>query len=559
MFARCVKRFVTAISFFSLSLPATLSAAEITLTWNANPEPDIAGYKVIAVDLANTNRTIFNVGLQTEASFEPEAGRSYAFAVTAYNTAGLESDPSSEVRYTAPVDSLAVSWDLSVFSTAAEYRLSYGQLNQPAQQLSAGAKTSILLSGLVRGVSYYFYVEAFNANQQRIDSWQQVTALIPTEGPLGTLHIPRANLPPQTTLTAPAASATFAAPATILFSATASDLDGSIRSVDFYSGATRLVSDATAPYSFSWSGVPAGTYQLSAVAIDSAGASTRSAIVSVTVHPGLPLAPSALAAFPAQASVRLTWVHSGTDESGFRVYRASGGSFALIATLAANSLEYTDINLTPGTGYTYRVAAFNSAGNSAAAEVSTSTLSIAPAIPQNVTATALSSAIVIGWSPSNGATQYTVERGVSSAGPFAAVGSVAITQFTDGTVAAGTTYFYRVIASGGGQVSGPSAVVSAVVSTGTAGSAPTPPRSLSASASKGNVKLMWKDSSTNEDKFVIERSLDGLSFSQMAIAPLNTTTFSDRNVAPRRRYYYRVAAVNAAGARYSPVASVTSR
>ena len=553
MLARCFRQFVTAISFSSFCFLAHSSAAEITLTWNANPEPDIAGYKVYATDLANTNRVIFNVGLQTEASFEPEPGRSYSFAVTAYNTAGLESDPSSEVRYTAPVDSLTVSWDPSIFSTAAEYRLSYGQLNQTAQQLSAGNKTSILLSGLVRGASYYFYVEAFDAYQQRIDSWQPVTVLIPAEGPLGTLHLARANLPPQITLTT--SNTSYSAPATILLTATASDPDSPIRSVDFYSGATRLATLTAPPYAFSWNNVPAGTYQLSAIATDTFGANTRSALVAVTVNPGLPPAPTALAASPAETTVRLFWSHSGADESGFRVYRSTGGTFSLIATLAANSLEHTDINLTPGAAYTYRVAAFNTAGNSAAAEISVTTLSLAPAIPVNVSATPLSTSIVIGWSPSIGATEYSVERSLNSAGPFVTVGTTAITQFTDFTVTSGTTYFYRVLAHGADRMSAPSAVISATI----AGTAPTPPRSLAASASKANVKIMWKDSSTNEERFLIERSLDGLSFSQIAVAPANTSTFIDKNIAPRRRYYYRVAAANAAGSRYSPIASVNSR
>src|SRR5687767_5973616 len=260
MFARCFKQFVPAIAFLAHCVLAPVTTAEITLTWNANPEPDIAGYKVYATDLANTNntnRTIFNVGLQTEASFAPEPGRSYSFSVSAYNSAGLESDPSSEVRYTAPLDSLTVSWDPSVFSTAVEYRLSYGQLNSTAQQLSAGNRTSILLSGLIRGASYYFYVEAFNASQQRIDSWQQATAIIPADGPLGTLHISRANLPPQITLTSPTSGSSYTAPANIFLSATATDPDSAIRSVDFFSGGTRLATLTAAPYSFSWNSVPA--------------------------------------------------------------------------------------------------------------------------------------------------------------------------------------------------------------------------------------------------------------------------------------------------------------
>jgi hypothetical protein len=59
-------------------------------------------------------------------------------------------------------------------------------------------------------------------------------------------------------------------------------------------------------------------------------------------------------------------------------------------------------------------------------------------------------------------------------------------------------------------------------------------------------------------KFVIERSLDGTYFSQIAVAPANATSFVDLNVAGRR-YYYRVAAANAAGSSYSPAATCTTR
>ncbi len=75
----------------------------------------------------------------------------------------------------------------------------------------------------------------------------------------------------------------FAAPANITLSASASDPDGNLARVEFFNGSTRLTSDTSSPYSFSWSSVPAGTYSLRAVAYDSAGASASSATVTVTV------------------------------------------------------------------------------------------------------------------------------------------------------------------------------------------------------------------------------------------------------------------------------------
>ena len=65
--------------------------------------------------------------------------------------------------------------------------------------------------------------------------------------------------------------------------ASASDTDGTVSKVEFYSGTTLLGTDTTAPYSYTWSSVAAGTYSLSAVAYDSAGAKASSPASSVTV------------------------------------------------------------------------------------------------------------------------------------------------------------------------------------------------------------------------------------------------------------------------------------
>ena len=65
--------------------------------------------------------------------------------------------------------------------------------------------------------------------------------------------------------------------------ATASDGDGTIARVDFYQGTTVVGSDTTSPYSYTWSNVAAGTYSLTVVAQDNAGATTASAARSITV------------------------------------------------------------------------------------------------------------------------------------------------------------------------------------------------------------------------------------------------------------------------------------
>ena len=91
------------------------------------------------------------------------------------------------------------------------------------------------------------------------------------------------DLPPSVSLTTPSAGESFSAPASIAITATASDPENRLSHVDFYNGSTMLGSDAVAPYSFSWSNVPAGTYSITAIARDAAGLTAQSAPVSITV------------------------------------------------------------------------------------------------------------------------------------------------------------------------------------------------------------------------------------------------------------------------------------
>jgi RHS repeat-associated protein len=89
---------------------------------------------------------------------------------------------------------------------------------------------------------------------------------------------------PTSSLTAPAAGATFDTPTNITVSASASDADGVVVLVEFRSGGTVLGWDGTSPYSLVWSNAPAGVHNLTAVATDNAGLSTTSSVVTVTVR-----------------------------------------------------------------------------------------------------------------------------------------------------------------------------------------------------------------------------------------------------------------------------------
>jgi sugar lactone lactonase YvrE len=87
-----------------------------------------------------------------------------------------------------------------------------------------------------------------------------------------------------------------------------------------------------------------------------------------------------------------------------------------------------------------------------------------PAAPTGLTATTNSSGVLLTWAASVNATNYNVERAMSSGGPYTIIGMTTTTSFTDTNVLAGTTYYYVVTASNSGGVSGNSTEVSVTIS-----------------------------------------------------------------------------------------------
>ena len=78
---------------------------------------------------------------------------------------------------------------------------------------------------------------------------------------------------------------------------------------------------------------------------------------------------------------------------------------------------------------------------------------------------------------------------------------------------------------------------------------PTAPSGLTAApASVTEISLTWADNSRDELGFVIERSIDGATWTQVAVLPPNTTALVDSGLTSGSVYYYRAYAYNDYGA-----------
>ena len=126
-----------------------------------------------------------------------------------------------------------------------------------------------------------------------------------------------------------------------------------------------------------------------------------------------------------------------------------------------------------------------------------------------------------------------------------------------GTYNPSFAYAYRVVAKNtvGYGLEFPSMTAQSVSDVLKLGTLPAAPTNLVATLQAGpQVRLTWRDNAINESGFVIERSTDGVNFTQIATAPARSNTgnvtFTDITIKAAQTtqsYVYRVAAGNVVG------------
>lgn len=273
----------------------------------------------------------------------------------------------------------------------------------------------------------------------------------------------------------------------------------------------------------------------------------------------------------------LTWEDRSSNELGFIVERKIGNSassnpFLVLDTLSANITSFTDMTLADTTTYTFRVKSFNNYLESDYSNLASVTSILASvSAPSNLEAnlhTTLVNRVVLSWSDNSpNELGFYIERKTgdsASVEPYSILDTLSANSisFTDSNLNDTTTYTYRVQAfnsffqSGYSNLASISTVLSFII-------APTELAAALSSTAVNHVVLSWKDNSTNELGFIVERKT-GDSASTTSYVVLDSldegvVTFEDSTLSDTTTYTYRIMAFNKyIQSNYSSTASITT-
>ena len=245
-------------------------------------------------------------------------------------------------------------------------------------------------------------------------------------------------------------------------------------------------------------------------------------------------------------TITLKWDDNSRNETGYELWRKDIGNgtvidYRIIKSLPINTISTTDGSLSPYIDYYYKVRAINESGPSNFSnEINTSSI---PGGPWNLKVEATGTNLVkLTWIDFASNEQgFQIERTDPSTNNFKvlAITGPNTTEYIDNTVAASSSYKYRVAFFTQTTLSGYSNEVS-ISTFYTDVAAPT---NLTAVLVAGpGVKLTWNDNSKNLAKgTVIERQTGttGL-FIEIGSVAADVVEYTDRTVKNGTTYFYKI-------------------
>jgi fibronectin type 3 domain-containing protein len=258
-------------------------------------------------------------------------------------------------------------------------------------------------------------------------------------------------------------------------------------------------------------------------------------------------------------SISVSW-DEVPDATSYDVYYSIGASDTrtFVASVTETSCIHT--GLEPGTRYYYYIKAKNSEWESDYSDYDVArTLYEAPSTaPTSVTAVAQStSSIKVTWSEASSATSYNVCRATSADGPYASVGTPTTISYIDTGLGESTTYYYKVSAvNDAGE--GPQSSYSSATTLEPRPIIPIPsiPTGVTAhgtargALSTGIITISWNavPGATSYRIYSPGKPNPSLADPFEVIDSTSTTFYTFSSAYPGESWYFRVSAVNSAGA-----------
>ncbi len=459
-----------AVTSTNISLPATPTLSSpgdgatsvgttINMKWNSST--GAASYRLQVSTDSDFATTVYNQGGLAALSASVSGLNfltKYYWRVSATNSVGT-SNWSVVWRFTtvisappAPVPSSpadgatnvainpTISWSTVVGATS--YRLQVSAASDFGTILldSSGlATTSVIIGGLANSTKYYWRVNAVNAGGTA--PWSNVWSFNTIVASPGT-----------PVLFAPANGETGTAidPVMAWNSSSGATSYRLQVSTDSTFAATALDSTDITLSSVNLRGLLHSTrYHWRVRASNVGGDSPWSSTWNFTTIVAPPASPTGLSVAAAGFfGTNLSWVDNSMNETGFKIERTpdSSSSWAMIATLGANSTSHSDTGLVDGFRYFYRVYAYNAGGNSSNSNVAVGITMMRS--PAGLAANRKSGPKVeLTWLDSSASEEgFKIERKTGAGGAYSLIDSVGanVTTFTDSSVTVGQRYYYRV-------------------------------------------------------------------------------------------------------------------
>jgi hypothetical protein len=182
-----------AILAWLVAIPA--SAGQVNLAWNASPAPTVVGYYVHYGVASHAYTSRIDAGNRTTYTVPNlTSGRTYFFAVTAYDAARNESPPSNEVSSTISVipppqptfvDVAPNHWAYGAIEAIAYHSITLGCATNPLRFCPDGDigrdEMAVFLERTTRGIGYHFAPTGSRFADVPITHW--------AVGPIEQLHI----------------------------------------------------------------------------------------------------------------------------------------------------------------------------------------------------------------------------------------------------------------------------------------------------------------------------------------------------------------------------------